>query len=179
MPKGKPKSSAVSAAAVGHDIPTYRIDLSLPPDKRYTQLATDFGPKMRALTPMYDDVISSFILNEYLYSCVKFFAKIMLRKVYSREETEELRSISRVSGVEMYLLVALNVFLDSLLGCTSGGVIVRPGSGHDKAERMMHFRTLDWGMSGLRDLVVILEFVRSNENPEEVLGRCVTYAGFT
>jgi hypothetical protein len=44
---------------------------------------------------------------------------------------------------------------------------------------MMHFRTLDWGMDGLRDVLVVLEFVRSeSETPEKVLYRTVSYAGF-
>jgi hypothetical protein len=49
-----------------------------------------------------------------------------------------------------------------------------------KAEaRMLHFRTLDWGMDPLRGVLVQLEFVRSgSRDPEEVLARTVTYAGF-
>jgi beta subunit of N-acylethanolamine-hydrolyzing acid amidase len=162
------------------NIPIYRIDLSLPPRERYTQLATDFGPRMRTLTPLFDEVLSSIIPYEFFCKIISFFAKIFLRKVYNKEETQELRGISSISGVDLYLLVALNVLLDSLLGCTSGGIMTRPGSGQDKALRMMHFRTLDWGMDGLRDLIVELEFVRSNgKDPDKVIGRCITYAGFT
>jgi hypothetical protein len=82
----------------------------------------------------------------------------------------------------MYFLVALNVLLDSFLGCTSGGVLTRPQSSagsSDRSERMMHFRTLDWGMSPLRNVLVVLEFVRSkSKEPEKVLARTITYAGF-
>lgn len=46
-------------------------------------------------------------------------------------------------------------------------------------ERMLHFRTLDWGMDSLRSVLVELEFVRSeSEDPEKVVARTVTYAGF-
>jgi len=46
-------------------------------------------------------------------------------------------------------------------------------------ERMLHFRTLDWGMDPLRSVLVVLEFVRSkSEEPEKVIARAVTYAGF-
>jgi hypothetical protein len=35
-------------------------------------------------------------------------------------------------------------------------------------------------MDGLRDLIVELEFVRSKgKDPDMILGRCITYAGFT
>lgn len=45
--------------------------------------------------------------------------------------------------------------------------------------RLMHFRTLDWGMDRLRDLLVVLEFVdSSSESPDKVLARSITYAGF-
>jgi hypothetical protein len=44
---------------------------------------------------------------------------------------------------------------------------------------MMHFRTLDWGMDGLRSVLVVLEFVkRDSSEPEKVIARTVTYAGF-
>lgn len=89
----------------------------------------------------------------------------------------------------MYILVALNVLLDSLMGCTSGGVLTKPENmrgvernAWDEDEhslRMMHFRTLDWGMDELRSVLVVLEFVRSkSEVPEKVIARTISYAGF-
>ena len=59
-------------------------------------------------------------------------------------------------------------------GCTSGGVRVRDGL--DAAHHTMHhFRTLDWGMDLLRQLVVELEFVRRAGGP--VVATSVTYFG--
>lgn len=106
--------------------------------------------------------------------------------MYSAEETAEIRGLSKAAGVDMYFLVALNVLLDSMLGCTSGAVMTTPkGSGRKKKgaevenRRMMHFRTLDWGMDPLRSVLVVLEFVRStSEEPEKVIARTITYAGF-
>ncbi len=54
---------------------------------------------------------------------VEFLASIFLRRVYSSEETQELKGIAKANGVALYILIALNVLLDSLLGCTSGGVM--------------------------------------------------------
>jgi hypothetical protein len=42
--------------------------------------------------------------------------------------------------------------------------------------KMLHFRTLDWGMDSLRKLIVQLEFV--NEKGGSVIARSITYAGF-
>jgi hypothetical protein len=75
------------------------------------------------------------------------------------------------------------------MGCTSGGVLTKPDKRkevesnpldeEEQAPRMMHFRTLDWGMDELRDVLVVLEFVKSkSETPKKVIARTVTYAGF-
>ncbi len=111
---------------------------------------------------------------------IEFFAWLLLWRVHSKEETEELKGISRASGVDLYFLIALNVLLDSLLGCTSGGVMTSLGKKKEDGEkRMLHFRTLDWGMDALRDVIVVLEFVRSEDkDPEKVVGRSITYVGF-
>lgn len=166
-------------------IPIYRIDLSLPPEQRYIQVATELGPKMREITPLFDEVLSSFIPWSQLRHWVEWLASIFLWRVYSSEETKELRGIAKASGVALYIIITLNVLLDSLLGCTSGGVMTaldkkgrRRAPGLEE-ERMLHFRTLDWGMDPLRTVVVQLEFVRSkSEEPEQVVARTVTYAGF-
>lgn len=94
-------------------------------------------------------------------------------------------------GVDLWLLVALNVLLDCMLGCTSGAVMTMPRArdkrrkrvaddgNEDGRVRMMHFRTLDWGMDPLRSILVQLEFVRSKSaEPERVVARTITYVGF-
>jgi hypothetical protein len=153
------------------DPPKYTIDLSLPPSERYVQLATDFKPQLSSIIGLFDDVVGCLRLP---VSFVRFLARLMLRKVYSTEETAELRGISKACGIKLYLLVALNTFLDLLMGCTSGGVRTRERRGEDT--KMLHFRTLDWGMDSLRKLVVNLEFV--GEKGGSVIARSITYAGF-
>lgn len=154
------------------DPPKYTIDLSLHPSARYVQLATDFKPLLSSVAGLFDDIVHSFHPHMPT-SLARLFARLMLRKVYSAEETAELRGISEACGVQMYLLIALNTFLDLFMGCTSGGVRTRDGK---DATKMLHFRTLDWGMDGLRKLVVQLEFV--SEKGGRVIARSITYAGF-
>ena len=105
----------------------------------------------------------------------KRLARIGLRRLYSREESAEIRSISQATGVEMYLLVAFNVLLDLFMGCTSGGVRVRD-SERGTDSRMLHFRALDWGMPELRRVVVILDFVKEKDGL--VVATSVTYFGY-
>jgi hypothetical protein len=154
--------------------PVYRIDLSLPPGERYVGLAEIYLDELRSLTSLFDDVVGA-ILPGVSLVWVKRLARLFLRKVYTSEETEELKGISRVTGIDMYLLVALNVLLDLLMGCTSGAAMCKdPKEGEAK---MLHFRTLDWGMDGLRKMIVQLEYVRSPET-DKVLATSVTYVGF-
>ena len=56
----------------------------------------------------------------------------------------------------MYLLVAFNVLLDLFMGCTSGAVRV---ADRGRNTKMLHFRTLDWGMDALRKVIVQLDFI--------------------
>lgn len=160
-------------------IPVYRIDLSLPPSERYVQLTKDFAPKMRPLVRLWDEILALLIPYAFVRSIVKVFARLFLKRVHDGEQTEEVKGIAKTADLPLHLVVALNVMLDSLLGCTSGGVLTRSKT-EGEEDRMMHFRTLDWGMEGLRDLLVVLEFVRSDSaNPDQILARTVTYAGFT
>lgn len=84
-----------------------------------------------------------------------------------------------VTGVSMYLLVAFNVVLDLLMGCTSGAVkTLEPGLPTASA-KMLHFRNLDWTMDPLRAVIVQLDFVRTKSaNPTHVFARSVTYVGY-
>jgi hypothetical protein len=119
---------------------------------------------------LYDEAV------EHLKLPVGFFhflGRTLLRHLHSDEQTEELRGISKACGIPMYLLVAYNVFLDLLMGCTSGGVMVQEP---DIEATMMHFRTLDWSMPLLRQAIVQFDFVERTGG--EVIARTVGYVGF-
>ncbi len=76
--------------------------------------------------------------------------------------------IHLVTGLDMHLLVAFNVLLDLFMGCTSGGVKL------SVEDRMLHFRTLDWGMDPLWKVIVQLEYNRDGVKVASVL----TYVGY-
>lgn len=177
-----PQVSLGPSPSVSAPIPTYRIDLSLPPSQRFVQLATDFAPKLQELTALFDLVLETFLYWAFVCRVAKFLSYVFLRRVRSAEETQEVKGIARASGVRLHVIVALNVLLDSLLGCTSGGVLAFPRDlrgERGRSARMLHFRTLDWGMDELRSLLVVLEFVRSkSDDPDKVIGTVITYAGF-
>ena len=207
-------------SCLADSIPVYRIDLGLPPRQRYAALCADFADRMRALEYLLDDILlwaigslplfrSHVSLTDragpWIVSLVKSFMRIFLGRFSSVEQREELEGIRRETGVRIVALFALNMFLDCLMGCTSGGVLVRDRAvgvlhGKKDSERLrtvsasresnrtdensqsqylMHFRTLDWGMDELRELLVKLEYVNSlSPDPEKVIATSVTYAGY-
>lgn len=155
-------------------VPIYTVDLSRPPARRYNELVRDFRNKIPHLTELFQDVVTGFGLPP---KATTRLARLLLRRLYSKELTEEIRGISDASGVDMYLLVCLNTLLDLFMGCTSGGARVKMGrSGSSRQTRMLHFRTLDWAMDPLREVVVQLDFV--NEPGGPVIARSITYVGF-
>lgn len=143
------------ASENGDEPPRYTIDLSLPPRKRYQDMVADFKPQVATLPVLFDEVVKDLRANISVER-VRWLARLLLRRVYNKDETEELRGIQEAIGVEMYLLVAFNVLLDLFMGCTSGAVRV---GDDDKNTKMLHFRTLDWGMDALRKVIVHLDFV--------------------
>lgn len=158
----------------------YTVDLSLPPRLRYKAVTRDYAPTLHQLTSLYTEVVAHLKLPPRFFH---YLGRLMLRRLASNEQTEELRGISEECGVPMYLLVAYNVFLDLLLGCTSGGVLTKKpeqgvGEGGEGEEEvtMMHFHTLDWSMPVLRDVIVQFDYINSTQG--EVIARTVGYVGF-
>ncbi|KAF2090743.1 hypothetical protein K490DRAFT_34449 [Saccharata proteae CBS 121410] len=154
----------------GQDVPPrFTIDLSRPPRQRYTEVVLAFKDEIRQLPSIFEDIVRATKLPAH---AVTRCARLFLRSLYSNEETEEIRGISIISGIDIHLLVSFNVLLDLFMGCTSGGVRVRENG----ATRMLHYRTLDWGMDSLRKVIVQLDFV---ERPGgEVIASTVGYCGF-
>ncbi|KAM5373286.1 hypothetical protein ACJZ2D_007115 [Fusarium nematophilum] len=163
-------------ATTPDDIPTFRIDIARAPEDRYVDVAAAFGPRIRTLGHVFDELLESMLGSVWLARIARFAARLFLRRVHDEEQTREIRGFVDVAGCDLFLVVALNVFLDAMMGCTAGCVTVE-GKGKGK-ERLMHFRTLDWGLDPLRDLVVVLEFVDSSKDPDRVIATSVTYAGF-
>lgn len=152
--------------------PRFTINLSLPPEQRYVEVGRALKSEALGLTSLFDEVVGEMVpwaSTTWLHR----LARLLLRGVYHDEETAELRGLSGVTGVPLYLFVCFNVLLDLFMGCSSGGAAVSDGTGGSK---MVHFRALDWGMPALRRIVVHLDFVM--EEGGEVVASSITYLGF-
>ncbi|KAF2646865.1 hypothetical protein P280DRAFT_465014 [Massarina eburnea CBS 473.64] len=153
-------------------LPVYTIDLSLPPENRYVEVAAKHQTDLKRLTSTLDELLEQLRIPKKMFHVL---AWIFLRRLYSEEHTRELRGIQETIGLPMYLLIAYNVLLDLLMGCTSGGILVNDTCTMRKP-RMMHFRTLDWEMPELRDLLAVFKFV--DKPGGEVIATTVGYVGF-
>jgi hypothetical protein len=137
-----------------HEPPLFRINLSLPPRIRHREICKTFAEEIGSLTALYDEVLSLTPFPRVL----KFFAKKLLRRVFCKEESEEIRGIAEETGVPVHLVVAYNTFLDLFSGCVSGGAKVSVNGREGKS--FVHFRGLDWDMEQLRDIIIRVEYVR-------------------
>ncbi|KAJ6257654.1 hypothetical protein Dda_7441 [Drechslerella dactyloides] len=154
--------------------PEHIINLDLPPRERYKEIGKIYKDKLQALTPLFDEVLDP-VPHKKL---VSFIARHILRRVCSREEQEEIRGLVEVTDLPMYLIVAFNTLLDTFMGCTSGAVRLahdpeKPYSDENR-DKMLHFRTLDWGMDSLRELVILVHYQRGGKT----IAQAITYAGF-
>ncbi|KAK6540926.1 hypothetical protein TWF694_008310 [Orbilia ellipsospora] len=155
--------------------PRYIVNLDLPPRQRYHEIAKAYKEKFHSLTPLFEDVLSEVPYHKL----VAFIARHLLRRVYYSEEQEEIKGIVEVTGMPLYLMIAFNTFLDTFMGCTSGAVkLERDPNGLDgldeDRDKMVHFRTLDWGMDELRSLIIQIDYQRGGET----VAQSITYAGF-
>ena len=160
-------------------VPVNQIDLSMSPRDRYTELARMYAPQIQQLTILFDELLEDLGIPSQQRNCIKLAARLLLRRLHSHEETEEIRGIAKAVGVSIYLLTSFNIILDLLMGCTSGSVrSLEPEQPMSQA-KMLHFRTLDWGMDPLRSVIVQLDFIRSTSvTPQKVLASSITYVGF-
>ncbi|KAF4419111.1 hypothetical protein FACUT_11569 [Fusarium acutatum] len=159
------------------EIPKFTVDLSLPPEARYDHVVPHFKTAVDScdLPSLFYDLLDE-LVGKFAGKIMASISPLLMRRVHSDEENAELVGISKAIGIPMHILVAFNVLLDLLLGCTSGGArTLDPDSG-GKVTRMLHFRTLDWAMHQLRNIIVELDFVRTPGGP--VIATTVGYLGY-
>ncbi|KAK5683157.1 hypothetical protein LTS10_004688 [Elasticomyces elasticus] len=150
----------------------FTIDLSLQPEQRYAELCSALKSELVGLTGLFDEVMGD-IIPWLPLRWAHLLCWLFLRGVHNKEESAEIKGISKATGVPLYLIVCFNVLLDLLMGCSSGGATVGDGDG---GQKMLHFRKLDWDMPTLWRIVVMLDFVTESGGP--VVASSITYTGF-
>ncbi|KAH6652496.1 hypothetical protein BKA67DRAFT_566715 [Truncatella angustata] len=75
-------------------IPPYRIDLSKSPDTRYEQIPENFGPRMRSLRGLFDEILS-FLPNAILRRIVAIMENCTHFACVMDSQTAQIRWIRR------------------------------------------------------------------------------------
>ena len=147
------------------DIPTYTLNLDLPPRERWKHIILHYPH----LNTQVLSVISQF-LDETVPGFTKPLAKLLMASTLSRlasdELTEELEGIAEVSGTPMWALVAENIAYDYMAGGSSGGVRT---VGEGGREEMFHFRNLDWMMEETRQTTIQVNYTRGGKSVLEAI----------
>jgi hypothetical protein len=158
-------SSPLFRIRTSSEPPVYRLDLSVSPRQRHSEICHDFKQHLQDICPLYDEIMAQIPFSQLN----KLLARLLLTRVCSQEETEEIRGISLDTGIPKHMVVAFNTFLDLISSCLSGGVKVGDSGPSGRSNGMVHFRNLDWGMDVLRRLTICVEYVRNGI----VIARCV------
>ncbi|KAF3213023.1 hypothetical protein TWF106_009599 [Orbilia oligospora] len=155
--------------------PVYIVNLDLPPRQRYQEIGKDFKDQFLELTPLFDSILATLPYNKL----ISFIARVILRRVHNSEEQDEIKGLVDVTDIPLFLMIAFNTFLDTFMGCTSGAVrlaenphATEPSS--EDRDKMVHFRTLDWGMDELRDFIIQIDYQKEGKT----IAHAITYAGF-
>uniref|UniRef100_A0A8D9EV87 Acid ceramidase n=2 Tax=Cacopsylla melanoneura TaxID=428564 RepID=A0A8D9EV87_9HEMI len=160
-------------------IPTYNVNLDLPPDQRWTELVLDKQDEIANLLSNmknHTDEIFGHSIFRLIDSYMPLLGKTLPRVYY-----EELAGVARDSGVTIGEMTVFNLFYEFFSFCTS---IVMEG----KDGQMYHGRNLDFGLflgwdpknqtwlttEYLRPLVVNVDFLRNNET----IFSTTTFAGY-
>lgn len=157
-------------------IPSFTVDLSTPPESRYNHIIAALEDEIDDcdLKTVFHDLLEA-LVGPTLGKLLAFASRLAFHRLYKSDESAELAGISKATSIPMHILVAYNVVLDVLLGCTSGGArVVDPSV--PMSSRMLHFRTLDWGMDELRKIIVEIDYVRFPGGP--VVATTVGYLGY-
>jgi hypothetical protein len=138
-------------------IKSYTIDLDLDPEDRWTEISIEYTRKIKKLLKYCNQILGSATYPAswlaWLFSSSVFYI-------------DELRGISRDTGIDISQLILMQLCYEVCACCTS--VIV------DKDDKTYHYRTMDWAMNELKGMTIDVIFTRSGIE----LYRATCWAGY-
>ncbi|OXB64493.1 hypothetical protein ASZ78_005149, partial [Callipepla squamata] len=162
------------------NVPTYVINLDLPPSKRWDELIRAKKTELKAVVQNIKDIANTFFPSGKIVDIVDH--KIShLTDTLPYPFNEELQGIANSSGIPLGEIVIFNIFYEIFTVCTS---IVA----EDKTGKLYHARNLDFGLflgwdvknnswtvtRTLKPTVVSLDFQRNNKT----VFRSTNFAGY-
>uniref|UniRef100_A0A8V0YUU0 Acid ceramidase n=1 Tax=Gallus gallus TaxID=9031 RepID=A0A8V0YUU0_CHICK len=162
------------------NVPTYIINLDLPPSKRWDELIRAKKTELKAVIQNIKDIANTFFPSGKIVDIVDH--KIShLTDTLPYPFNEELQGIANSSGIPLGEIVIFNIFYEIFTVCTS---IVA----EDSRGKLYHARNLDFGLflgwdvknnswtvtRELKPTVVNLDFQRNNKT----VFRSTNFAGY-
>ncbi|XP_046395827.1 acid ceramidase-like [Ischnura elegans] len=162
------------------EISMYKIDLDVPPRKRWTALLNDYRKEVLDLIGTIKDEFVGIFGESFYHLCDKYFPD--LAKTLPEDYYEELLGIAEELDLHLSDVTLYNVFYELFSVCTS--IVIESPSGE-----IYHGRNLDFGLfmgwniqnktwiapELLRKLTVILEFHKKGH----VIYKAVNFVGYT
>ncbi|XKL64926.1 hypothetical protein PGB90_005012 [Kerria lacca] len=120
-----------------YHIPTYIINLDLPPEERWKELVTDLKPQIRKFIETIRNNTNK-IYGTEIFQLIDSYLPL-LTKTLPKEYYDELNGISEVTELSMGEVTIYNVFYEFDSLCTS--IVMK-----DSNDKMYHGRNLDFGL---------------------------------
>lgn len=160
-------------------VPTFEVDLDLPPLQRWAPLMRVKGPKLITLVDDVKELIHSIVGEKIFNTIMSNLPKVATSLPYPFYE--EMVGIATFSGMPLSLVTLYNIFYEAFTLCTS--IIAQDPEGH-----LYHGRNLDTGVflgwdaknhtwkvaEKLRPLTVQLDWKKNGTT----LFRSVNFAGY-
>ncbi|XP_003391566.2 PREDICTED: acid ceramidase-like, partial [Amphimedon queenslandica] len=163
---------ALTAVAKDVELPRFTIDLDQPPEERWTEIATQYTKELKETVEFFAKTYDE------LYAMLSILGGDV-DKYIPDPYAGEIKGIASTTGVTageilfINIIYGLTAFGDksssskSLLGCTS--IVSQTESGN-----ILHGRNLDYGISLLRNIAIIVDFQVS----EVTTFTATTFAGY-
>lgn len=148
-------------------VPTYRIDLSLSPERRWAEIGRVFAPLLHAavdeIEPYFRGQLGDWLVSTLMALCGLFCWLGLF------PHAAELRGLAHSAGVTVGRLAVIQLVYEATSACTS--VVVDSSS----AGAPVHVRTMDWNMPfDLRPMTINVEFWER----DRFVFAATTWAGF-
>ncbi|XP_067386641.1 acid ceramidase [Emydura macquarii macquarii] len=150
-------------------VPTYIINLDLPPSRRWDKLMSDKKIELKTVIETLKSIANAFVPSGKVIQILDTKLDWLI-PTFPYPFNEELKGIANVSGIPLGEIIVFNIFYEIFTVCTS---IVA----EDKTGKLYHARNLDFGLflgwniknsswivtQELKPLVVTLDFQRNNK----------------
>lgn len=136
----------------------YKINLDVEPNIRWKEVINDHIDKLPKIIEYFDNILNNIpngsIIKTFAWASINTFNKLNY-VMYS----DELNGISNITKIPLYKLVLVQLCYEMFASCTSVGFPLLINGNYQN----IHFRTMDWDMSFLKDITIEVEFIKNNK----------------